>query len=454
MKKILIFTASLLFGGSLLAQYQDNAAATSSAPMTLHECMVYAVSHSPKTRIQELTNDSRKYLHRDATLAMVPYLYGSVGGSMSFGRSIDPETNTYDNIQSFSNSYGASAGVTLFNGFATIDKIKNARIVMMMGVEEAQQVEDELCLQVIQAFYNVLYYKGMVNLCQQQLDESKTNLEQTRLKEELGLKSYSDVLQIESEVAANDYNLVRVQNALEANIITLKEKMFYPSDEPLEIDNHYPEIVDPFLGNISSGELFQQAMEYMPNVKLADFQIRQMNLQLHNAKWSLLPSLTASGGYSTGYITQLGKSNQVDPFWDQLGNRQGQSLSISMSIPIFDGLQRQSAIHRSRNELRIAQAKRDQTLRELESAISGAIQDMEGSAKEFIQADKRVAAQNQAHKANQRKYDEGLLSILELHTSANQNMSSKSERLNAAFSYLLKRHVVNYYQGVSYINQE
>ncbi len=125
-----------------------------------------------------------------------------------------------------------------------------------------------------------------------------------------------------------------------------------------------------------------------------------------------------------------------------------------MSIPLFGRLNRQSAVGRMRNALHIAEAQRDKKLKEIESEIARAVQDMEGSAKEFIQADKRVAAQDMAHKANQRKYEEGLLSVLELQTSSNQALAAKAERLNSALTYLIKKRIVGYYQGTSYINQE
>jgi outer membrane protein len=52
-----------------------------------------------------------------------------------------------------------------------------------------------------------------------------------------------------------------------------------------------------------------------------------------------------------------------------------------------------------------------------------------------------------AHKANQRKYEEGLLSVLELQTSSNQALAAKAERLNSALTYLIKKRIVGYYQG-------
>ncbi|MPM90147.1 hypothetical protein SDC9_137264 [bioreactor metagenome] len=56
-----------------------------------------------------------------------------------------------------------------------------------------------------------------------------------------------------------------------------------------------------------------------------------------------------------------------------------------------------------------------------------------------------------AHEANQRKYEEGLISPLELHTSANRVVQAKTEELNAELQYRLKERLVRYYKGESFM---
>ncbi len=448
MRRILLTITFFIFTNALRSGAQE------LQVWTLRDCMIYAIENSPETKIQELTNDNRRLDHRDAYLEFVPSVNGNINAYTSFGRSIDPETNTYSNVNSFSNSYAIYSNYTIFNGFTVVDKYKVTRIARLSGIEEARQVEDNLCLTIMQSYYNVLYRKGMVQLCREQLMESQTTLKNTRVLEELGLKSYADVLQVEAQVAANDYNLVREQNMMESEFISLKEKMFFPSDRELVIDTTFSQIADPFAGSVTAGDIYLSALEFLPAVKISAFDVKTAGIKLHNAKWSLLPNIFSEAGYSTGYISTLGQAANADPFLSQMKNRQGEYVQVGMSIPLFGRLNRQSAVGRMRNALHIAEAQRDKKLKEIESEIARAVQDMEGSAKEFIQADKRVAAQDMAHKANQRKYEEGLLSVLELQTSSNQALAAKAERLNSALTYLIKKRIVGYYQGTSYINQE
>ena len=44
----------------------------------------------------------------------------------AWGRNIDPETNTYNNVTTFNNYYQLYAELNVFDGFATINALKQA----------------------------------------------------------------------------------------------------------------------------------------------------------------------------------------------------------------------------------------------------------------------------------------------------------------------------------------
>lgn len=79
---------------------------------------------------------------------------------------------------------------------------------------------------------------------------------------------------------------------------------------------------------------------------------------------------------------------------------------------------------------------------------------MRGAAKEFISADKKAGALDISHHANTRKYEEGLMTVIELQTSSNNLLQAKAERLNCGLQYLLKERVVMYYKGITYLDQQ
>ena len=125
-----------------------------------------------------------------------------------------------------------------------------------------------------------------------------------------------------------------------------------------------------------------------------------------------------------------------------------------LNIPIFKNYSQQITIAKQRNLIKISDQEQKQTLHEIESEIQRAVQDMEGTAKEYIQCTKQVIAQEMAYKAMRRKYEEGLASVIDLQTSSNQLLVAKAAKLNALLQYLIKKRVVDYYKGTPYLEQD
>ena len=468
---LLILAGTFLFTGEAAAQYrrdlasvpmQDEAQDDTTMPAelsgartwTLHDCMQYAVTHSPEMRLQQAANDDRRIDRREAALSFIPQISASTSGTANFGRMIDPETNMYTNTTTFSNSYGLSASMDIFNGFAAVNNLRIAKTAVLLGVEEEQIKKDEICLQVIQAYYNVLYYRGMVELAKEQLAESRETLEQARMQSELGLKSYADVLQIESDVAAKDFNLTQQENTLEQGILTLKTAMYYPFDQELPLTDIEPSVLfSSFASDSDADSIVTAARGFLPALKAEEFKVRSAEYDLKTARWSLVPYINAQGGYSTGYVYDRSYSVN-DPFWSQMNEKQGQYVGIGISIPIFNRLYKYNQIARKRNALATAEANKDIKDQQVEGEIRRAVQDMRGAAKEFISADKKAGALDISHQANTRKYEEGLMTVIELQTSSNNLLQAKAERLNCGLQYLLKERVVMYYKGITYLDQQ
>ena len=112
MKKL--FKMAFMVAAFLGAQ----ASAGAQEPMTLKDCMEYAVSNSTKMRIQQADIRDAQVERRSAILeAFTPSVSAGTYAYSNFGRSVDPETNTYRSTTSFQNGYQASGSISLFNGF-------------------------------------------------------------------------------------------------------------------------------------------------------------------------------------------------------------------------------------------------------------------------------------------------------------------------------------------------
>ena len=92
-----------------------------------------------------------------------------------------------------------------------------------MGVNDIQKAKDDLAMKTMQAYMDVVYYKGTIRMAAEKLEESNRTLYKTRRQEELGLKGKADVAQFEAQVAADDYTLTHQQNLFNTALLTLRE---------------------------------------------------------------------------------------------------------------------------------------------------------------------------------------------------------------------------------------
>ncbi len=417
----------------------------SSAPMTLDACMRYAVEHSPAVRRQDYANRNYRQDYIASVSALVPSVNGAVSASTSFGRSVDPETNTYTDVSNFDNSYSASGQMPLFAGLTGINTVRAAKVMRLQGVEELQLARDEVALRTMEAYFDVVYYTGSVRLAREQLETSAAELAKSRKLLELGLKSAADVAEVESQCASDDYLVTQQENNLALAEIALSEAMNYPADRPLVIDTDIA--VGTPAGTVPFDDVLAYALDNHPKALAAGYDVRHSRLQFSVAKGNLYPSISVGGGYSTNFFMNLDDRTQYAAFPAQFRDNRGYYFSAQLSIPIFGGLSRRTSLNRARNNWRIAELRRVETLRALQSEIAQAYQQMLGYGKEFVQASKKSDAAQLAYDAVAGKYERGMVSALDLQTAADKLLQARSERLRARLQYIVRVRLVEYYNG-------
>ena len=427
----------------------ETVSASGQTTMSLKECMEYAISNSTKIRIQQAAIGDAQIDRRDAALALfTPQISAQTYAYYNFGRSIDPQTNTYFNTTSFHNNYGVSAGYDLFDGFKAVNNYKISKTGMLIADSQEKQVEADICLAVMEAYYNVVYYKRLSRVYEEQVAVAEQALVKAKRQEELGQKGHADVVQMEADLADRQYDLTNTYNMYESQRMTLADLMFWPVDEELVIDTSMPAWqVEP----VSTSSVVDFALEHNPAVQIASWKELNAKRELNTAKWQTLPSVGLYAGWSTSYYTYQG--SQTAAFQDQFRNNGGEYVEVSVSIPIFNRLSRLSTISRKRHALQKVTAELDQKKRDVESEVRRAVQDRDGAATAYQQAQHKAEVQAEAYNLNLKKLEQGLISPLEFQTVNNNYLKAQADEMNSLFKYLIKQAVVRYYNGVEYVNQ-
>ena len=441
------------------------AAGVSAQSWSLDDCMKYAVEHATEVKREVVNARQRKQDYQHAVAGFLPTVSGGVQGQYAWGRNIDPETNTYNNVTTFNNYYQLYAELNVFDGFATINALKQAKLSRDYSATAMQKIQDDRAIDVMQKYVDAAYAEASIQIASEKLNESKRMLVKMKRLYELGEKGRPDVVQMESQVAEDEYNLTHQENVAKQSLLALKSAMNFPVDEELKIQINKEQKIQiveernlklktenkavPESG-VNYETVYLDFLNISPDLKSAEYEVERARYDYKIAKGRLLPSLSLGGGISTNYYKNLSQKGQYDGFASQFRNNRGEYLALTLSIPIYNS-DRWHSVKKARNDWQLAQVNLEETRRKLHDQIAQAVMDAEGYAKELHQMQKKVASDSLAYHMSSRKFEEGMLSTFDLHTAAQTLLESRIKELQMQMLLIIKQRLVEYYQGENLI---
>ena len=414
----------------------------------LDSCMAYAVEHATDVKREVVNARQRKQDYQKAVTDFLPSVAGGVQGQYAWGRNIDPETNTYNHVTTFNNYYQLYASLNVFDGFATINAFKQAKLARAYSTTAMQKVRDDKAIDVMQKFVDAAYAEASIQIASDKLAESKRLLGKMQRLYELGEKGRPDVVQMESQVAEDEYNLTHQKHVAQQSLLTLKSAMNFPVEEELRLVTNGKQVNESF--PINHETVYQNFLNASPDVKSAEYEVEKARYDYKIAKGRLLPSLSLSGGISTNFYRNLSQGGQYEGFASQFRNNRGEYLALTLSIPICDNVAWHS-VKKTRNDWQLAQVNLEETKRKLHDHIAQAVMDAEEYVKELYQMNKKVASDSLAYYMSSRKFEEGMLSTFDLHTAAQTLLESRIKQLQMQMLLVIKQRLVDYYQGKNLI---
>lgn len=413
------------------------------AQMTLRDCLLYARRNAPANRISRLEAEDARMARRIAVADILPFAELHAGAAMSFGRSIDPETNTYDNKRTLASDFGLSVSLPLFDGLVGINNIRRAQMAALRMQSSARAREDEISIAVVQSFYNAIYCRAMVEQSRENLRRDSLTLAATRRGVETGTRSPADLADMEALVAADRYELVNQQNLLAKACLKIK------ADIGMEAADSLPEPVEtaapPRDGVCAEGFV-------LPDVEEAERAARESLYGLRAARGAFSPRLVFNAGVSTSYYRMNGSGSRTPGFARQWHDNMGQYLGVSMSIPIFTGMSATNRLKRAR----IAHDESSERLRmarmEAQRAHSEALLDCHAAEEELEAARRRLHAEEKAFAATRRRYELGAASAIDLYTSSAKLSAAGAVAEGKRIQLIINNILLAYYNGRPFID--
>ncbi len=412
------------------------------AQMTLNDCLVYAAEHAHTNILSRLETEAAAVEKDGAIAGMLPYIGLNSSGSVSFGRNIDPETNTYDNKRTLYTGFSLDMSLPLFDGLVSVNNLKAMQTALMRKRKAALVEQDRISIEVIKAFYNVSYCRALVSQMEQQLQRDSTDLAATERGEELGIKSGADVAEIKAIVAADHYELINQINLLKKAYLNLRSSMGMElTNEPLDLTE------EPL-------SLPENVMRHkLPALEEAELAVNESQHYLNSARGAYSPKLSFNTGVSTSFYRMMGTGITVPTFSRQLRDNMGEYIGLSLSIPLFDGLSTANRVKRAKINLLESRTRLDETRYKLQRASEEAYLDVAAATEELTAATSRLEAEQIAYNAIRRKFELGSASAIDLYTASSKLVTARANLEGKRIQRIIAEITLRYYQGYPLINQ-
>jgi outer membrane protein len=434
---------SILFLFQIVISCQGTLVAQKS--WTLDQCINYAWENNFSVHSQELGVKIRKIDYRQARNDLLPDLGFQTSYTQNFGRSIDPTTNSYIDVQFFNNGYGLDASVDLFNGFMKVNTINMQRLNYEAEKNKLQQVRNDVAFTVINSYFNVLLQQGLSSIALENFKLSRTQLDYTTEFVRLGRKPGTDMLETEANLASDSSLLVQSYNLLEQASLGLKYQMNYPVADSLVIDTVVMSIFAGSIDTLSMDELYRVAIVELPDLVYAKNNLLASKKAVQVSQGSFSPRLGLYAGWNSQYMqTSRDSMNRMIPFSDQMSNNSSEYVSLGLQIPLFSRFSKYTSLSKSKLRYQQAKIQYDDISYKLMMGVQKSLTEWRASRAEYESSLSQLAKNLKAYQAAEKKLDKGLINIIEFDIQKNKWIRAKAEVLRTGLQVLLKERYIRF----------
>ncbi len=419
---------------------------------TLEECIAYAEENNIALKRSSVITDKRKSDLLTRRMELLPDLSLQSQGSMNFGRSVDPETNTITFNKNITNYYYLGTGLTLFNGFAQLNRISAARYLHLSGEQAEEQQKNLLILDIVNAYYRSLMAKGTVKSAAEQVEVSRQQLHNTEVLVETGAESMTTLLEIQSQLSYDKLLLTQAITNAGITIEDLRLLLQLEPGVPFDIEEKSDLIIVETDDLSDTDSIYKNSVNVLPRIKTLELQTSARKKQLAAAKGLSMPELDMFAGWRTGYYDAMVPGEDPIPFADQLRNNTNQYVGVSLNIPIFNNWYNRNNIKQAKLDLLDSELELHQEKNALYNEISQACFELISVKDEYLSAVDNLEFNKLSFEAVNKKFETGLASATEFAEAKEALFAAEVNLLSSKLQYKLKEMTVNFYMTGKWVD--
>jgi len=442
MRKYFLLIASVLLISSVKAQ----------EVWTLEKCIEYALTNNIQVKQQFLQVKNQQALLQQDKLSMLPSLNGGASHGYNFGQTVDRYTNEFATDRVQTDNFYLGSTVTLFEGFQKLNQVYQRKADLEAAQYDKDKFMDDISLQIATGYLQILYYKELVKTAANQL--KSTDLQSERLKKlvDAGAVAQGDYYTLQAQRALENSQMISAQNNLDISYLTLVQMLDLPTTQGFEIETPDLELTQLNL-TVSAEQIYGFALETQPVIKSAESRVKSSELGLSMAQGAQSPSLQLQGSLGTGFsgnnkvFDSTSFSYNTKPFADQVKDNFNRSISLNLSIPIFNGWSTRTNISRAKINVENTKYNLELSKLELRKTIQQAYADANAALNNYEASTTGVDAAHESFRYAEQKFNVGALNSVDYNNAKKDLEKAESDLIRAKYEFIFKSTVLDFYMG-------
>lgn len=425
-RRITILFLFFLLACSVMAQENQ------SYRFALEDCLRFAAANNYERKSMELTGKSLETTYEQSKQQRLPNLSASVGQNLS----------NNENGWSTSGNVGVGSSVTIYQGGNINNTIEQNRLNMERNEVQLERYDNQLATQILQSFLTILGNQELLNYQLEVLNTSREQVKQGRVRHNVGTILESDLLLLEAQYYSDSNNVVDTRINIENNLMDLKVLLSMNPTDNLEIVTPNTDNLDDLKESLpSEEEAISLALEYMPDLRMSDYDIRLAEKSVDMARGNYFPSISANANVGMGVLSFDSEGNSK---WY---GKPTESAGISMSIPIYSRGQTKANVKKSRIALEQAQLDYEQSALAVRQTVVQAYRNVVSAYNAYKVSQVKENAYSKSFNAYNIQYQYGTITTVELLQQQNNYLNALNSYIQNKYSLLMKRKILDVYMG-------
>ena len=423
-EQIFILILSLLLSQAIYAQEK--------LTLDLKSAKEYALQFNKSIRNSGLAVIQSQEKISEAISAGLPQVNATTDYSNAMGASISIQFQegvpaTEIPIKPTSN-FNLQVGQLIFSGNYLVG-IQSAKLYKKLSEKSLYKTEQDIVSQVIESYYLVLISEESLNILKTNRENLQKIYHKTEPMVKVGMmeKLELDQLSVQVNSLENAVNSAERQYEMVKNMLRLQ--LGVSAETELELTESLTDIIEK--KDVSHAfsapfEVYQNADYQMMNV-----QEELVEKQVEMQKANYLP--TVSGYYS--FTKKI-----LKPAFDM---SPAHMIGLQMNIPVFSSGERKSKLNQAKIDLETTKINKELLEDQLSIQYKQLNFNLKSALETFDNQKENIKVSREVNKNLRLKYEQGMISSLELTTADNNYLKAESDYLTAILEVLKAQNELN-----------